>query len=282
MGESKARDPLAEESRRWIALGATGCHSLREGMCCEERSSCDSQRAPSAKKVCDCQTHTDTTVHNTHGHSFLPFLLPSFHSDTPQATRSTARRVSQECLTRVVCSCFSKTGGSCSAKRGFAPGLPSSSRSVPTRTDGVFRYVRLLGCSVQLSFGVATLRICIRPRRPLVSGVKRVGRAMRPTCSLAVDKDLETHCAGLARVSMRLVAVTLACHVGHADFVDGALYGRRRLLSLPGEQCWCEMPLLLKLVKGLSPLCVIAGSWHFGLHDKPEHSVSTGALQGNC
>ena len=47
MGESKARDPLVEEPRGWIALGATGCDSLREGMCCEERSSCDGQRAPS-------------------------------------------------------------------------------------------------------------------------------------------------------------------------------------------------------------------------------------------
>ena len=40
--------------------------------------------------------------------SFVPSFLRSFHSDTPQATRSTARRVSQECLTRVVCSRFSK------------------------------------------------------------------------------------------------------------------------------------------------------------------------------
>ena len=70
----------------------------------------------------------------------------------------------------------------------------------------------LLGCSVQLSFGVATLRICIRPCRPLVSGVKRVGRSMRPTCSLAVDQDLEAHCARLARVSMRLVADTADGH----------------------------------------------------------------------
>ena len=31
---------------------------------------------------------------------------------------------------------------------------------------------------------------------------------MRPTCSLAVDQDLETHCARLARVSVRLVADT--------------------------------------------------------------------------
>ena len=38
---------------------------------------------------------------------------------------------------------LSKQVGSCSAKRGFAPGLPSSSRSVPARADGVFRYVRL-------------------------------------------------------------------------------------------------------------------------------------------
>ena len=39
--------------------------------------------------------------------SFPSFPSFPFHSDTPQATRSTARRVSQECLTRVVCSRFS-------------------------------------------------------------------------------------------------------------------------------------------------------------------------------
>ena len=86
---AKLGDPLVVEPREWIALGAAGCHSLREGMCCEERSSCDSQRAPSAKKVCDSQTLTDTTEHNTHGHS---------DRDTPQAVRSTARHVClQEC-----------------------------------------------------------------------------------------------------------------------------------------------------------------------------------------
>ena len=57
------------------------------GMCCEERSSCDSQRAPFAHKVCDSQTHTDTTVHN--GHSFLPSFLQS----VPHHTESAARRV---------------------------------------------------------------------------------------------------------------------------------------------------------------------------------------------
>ena len=70
----------------------------------------------------------------------------------------------------------------------------------------------LLGCSVPLSFGVAALRICIRSRRSIVSGVKRVGRSMRPTCSLAVDQELETHCARLVRVSMRLVAGTADGH----------------------------------------------------------------------
>ena len=39
-----------------------------------------------------------------------------------------------------------------------------------------------------------------------VSGARRVGLAMRPTCTLAVVQDLETHCAGMTRVSMRLVA----------------------------------------------------------------------------
>ena len=31
---------------------------------------------------------------------------------------------------------------------------------------------------------------------------------MRPTCALAVVQDLETHCAGMTRVSMILVADT--------------------------------------------------------------------------
>ena len=68
---AEARDPMVEEPRGWIALGAAGCHSLgechslREGMCCEERSSCDSQRAPSAKKVCDSQAHTQTQLCTT-------------------------------------------------------------------------------------------------------------------------------------------------------------------------------------------------------------------------
>ena len=42
----------------WLSL-------LRRGMCCEERSSCDRQRAPSAKKVCDSQTHTQTQLRTT-------------------------------------------------------------------------------------------------------------------------------------------------------------------------------------------------------------------------
>ena len=91
---AKARDPMVEEPRGWIALGAAGCHSLREGMCCEERSSCDSQRAPSAKKVCDSHTHTDTTEHNTHSHS---------DSNTPRAQRSVARTVC--CLSDCPTSC---------------------------------------------------------------------------------------------------------------------------------------------------------------------------------
>ena len=70
----------------------------------------------------------------------------------------------------------------------------------------ILRCSCLLGFSVQLSFGVATLRICIRPRRPLVSGARRIERAMRPTCALAVVQDLETHCAGMTRVSMRPVS----------------------------------------------------------------------------
>ena len=86
-----------EEPRGWVALGATGCHSLREGMCCEERSSCDSQRAPSTEKVCDSQTHADTTVHNTHGHSDRHTTSSAQHSASrvsPRVPTSVHSRVS--------------------------------------------------------------------------------------------------------------------------------------------------------------------------------------------
>ena len=49
----------------------------------------------------------------------------------------------------------------------------------------ILRCSCLFGFGVQLSFGVETLRVCNWPRRPLVSGVRRIGRAMRPTCELA-------------------------------------------------------------------------------------------------
>ena len=58
----------------------------------------------------------------------LPSFHPFFHSDTPQATRSTARRVSQECLTRVVCSRFSFRSGSSKVRQDLS--LPASSASV--------------------------------------------------------------------------------------------------------------------------------------------------------
>ena len=75
--------------------------------------------------------------------NFLFQFFLSFHSDTPQATRSTARRVSQECRTRVVCGRFSfrlALAPPCAVLRLASS---SSSRSVSARTDGVFRYVRL-------------------------------------------------------------------------------------------------------------------------------------------
>ena len=50
-----------------------------------------------------------------------------------------------------------------------------------------------------------------------MSGAKRIERAMRPTCALAVVHDLETHCAGMTRVSMRPVA----------DFFPGRHEARR-------------------------------------------------------
>ena len=57
----------------------------------------------------------------------LPSFHPFFHSDTPQATRSTAR-VSQECLTRVVLSRCSFRSGSSKVRQDLS--LPASSASV--------------------------------------------------------------------------------------------------------------------------------------------------------
>ena len=74
--------------------------------------------------------------------SILPSFHPSIHSDTPQATGSTARRVSQECLTRVVCSRFSFRWLLLRPAR-FCTWPPFVLRSILARTDGVFRYVRL-------------------------------------------------------------------------------------------------------------------------------------------
>ena len=59
---------------------------------------------------------------------------------------------------------------------------------------------------IERMIGIATLRIRIRPRRPLVSGARRIGRAIRPTCAIAVVQDLETHYAEMTRVGVRLVA----------------------------------------------------------------------------
>ena len=84
--------------------------------------------------------------------------------------------------------------------------LFSSSLSGKVAVAILFEILRcscLLGFSIQLSFGVATSRICIRPRRPLESGARRIEQAMRPTCALAVVQDLETHCAGMTRVGLR-------------------------------------------------------------------------------
>ena len=48
----------------------------------------------------------------------------------------------------------------------------------------ILRCSCLLRFSVQLFFGVATLRICIRPRRPLVSGARR---EQHETCAPVQD-----------------------------------------------------------------------------------------------
>ena len=73
-----------------------------------------------------------------------------------------------------------------------------------------------------------------------------------------MKRDVDSCDTATTRPTHRLFSMALS--TGEDDF-----------LSLPGEQCWCEMPLLLKLVKVLSPLCVIAGSCNFGLHDPYRH-----------
>ena len=80
----------------------------------------DSATAPSAKNKCASQAST------------LEVQLHTAETESHESANNTSRvAVSQV------------SGGSCSAQRGFAPGLPSSSRSILARTDGVFRYVRL-------------------------------------------------------------------------------------------------------------------------------------------
>ena len=71
MGDSKARDPSVEEPRGWIALRA-GCHSLREGMCCEERSSV-TVSAPRPLKRCVTVRRTQTQL------STRTVTLPATH-----------------------------------------------------------------------------------------------------------------------------------------------------------------------------------------------------------
>ena len=75
-------------------------HSLRAGGGLRVNAAAsDSATAPSAK----------ISVRHKSAHLRYNYTqhTQALHSDTPQATRSTARRVSQECLTRVVCSRFS-------------------------------------------------------------------------------------------------------------------------------------------------------------------------------
>ena len=65
---AKARDPVVDERRRWMALAVT---PLGKG-CAAKDAAVVTVSAPRPLKKCDRQTHTDTTVHNTHGHSSIP------------------------------------------------------------------------------------------------------------------------------------------------------------------------------------------------------------------
>ena len=76
-------------------------HSLRAGGRLHvDAAASDSATSPSAQ----------TSVRHKSAHLRYNYTqhTQALHSDTPQATRNTARRVSQECPTRVVCSRFSK------------------------------------------------------------------------------------------------------------------------------------------------------------------------------
>ena len=75
-------------------------HSLRAGGGLRVNAAAsDTVTAPSAKISVRHKSAHLRYNYTQHTHAL--------HSDTPQATRSTARRVSQECPTRVVCSRFS-------------------------------------------------------------------------------------------------------------------------------------------------------------------------------
>ena len=109
--------------------------------------------------------------------SFLPFL-PS-HSDTPQATRSTARRVSRECQSHVGCSRFSFRVHA-NAQRVFAPFLPRSPPLVPVTSSAVAETMSISSQDGCWSFEVAkqidpavlwvlwiSASLCSWTRRPL-------------------------------------------------------------------------------------------------------------------
>ena len=102
------------------------------------------QCAPSAKtSVHHKSAHSGTTHTDTPSFLFLflfLFLLTETHQKQSAAQRVTC--VSQSAHVRAQ-PCLKFQVGSCSAQRGFAPGLSSLSRSILARTDGVFRYVRL-------------------------------------------------------------------------------------------------------------------------------------------
>ena len=77
---AKARDPLVEEPRGWIARGALAVTPLGKGRAAKNAAECDSQRAPCAKKrVCTVPAHSDTSALDTPGTLTVTLLTHRAH-----------------------------------------------------------------------------------------------------------------------------------------------------------------------------------------------------------
>mmetsp|Transcript_50632 Transcript_50632/g.134852 ORF Transcript_50632/g.134852 Transcript_50632/m.134852 type:complete len:116 (+) Transcript_50632:78-425(+) len=66
-----------------------------------------------------------------------------------------------------------------------------------------------VGTTSSPSFGVAMLKTCTLPRRPLWSRAPRVGRVHSLACLHIVAPGLETLCVGITLISMTVVATVL-------------------------------------------------------------------------